>query len=438
VLIVNPQRGDRPGGPAFDNHAGEKLRRLQTLNDTTLSGLHVDDMFAELLERTRELLEVDTAAILLIDEEGKDLVATAATGLEEEVRAGVRIPIGEGFAGRVAEGAQPVTIDHVDHDTVINQILIDKQLKAMAGVPMLAPSRVIGVLHVGSLTSREFTEDDIELLHLIADRASLAAQARLSELDRAAALALQRSLLPTRPPTVDGLDIAARYIPGAQVGVGGDWYDLFPLPSGHVGIVIGDVAGNGLRAAVVMGRIRSALRAYALESNDPADVLTRLDRKIQVFEIDTMATAIYAVIDPSRTAMTLSVAGHLPPVLVGTTGTAKTLDLSTDLPLGAYPDAPRHTTTVGLPPGSTLLLYTDGLVERRDRPLPDGIRLLLNDAIPGSAEDLCSRVTTRLLPGEGPTDDVAVLAIHRADQPRTGNGKATRSRKRGHNELVAT
>lgn len=136
--------------------------------------------------------------------------------------------------------------------------------------------------------------------------------------------------------------------------------------------------------------------------------------------------------------MTLSVAGHLPPVLVKTTGTAETLDLPTDLPLGAYPDAPRHATTVGLPPGSTLLLYTDGLVERRDRPLPDGIRLLLNDAIPGRAEDLCSRVTTRLLPGEGPTDDVAVLTIHRADQPRAANGKATGARKRGREELVAT
>ena len=436
MLIVNPLRRNRPGQPASDNLAGEKLRRLQALNDATLSGLHVDDMFAELLERTRELLGVDTAAILLIDEEGKDLVATAATGLEEEVRAGVRIPIGEGFAGRVAAQAQPVTLDHVDHDTVINQILIDKHLKAMAGVPMLAPSRVIGVLHVGSLTSRKFTEDDIELLHLVADRASLAAQARLSELDRAAALALQRSLLPTRPPTVDGLDISARYIPGAQVGVGGDWYDLFPLPSRHVGTVIGDVAGNGLRAAVVMGRIRSALRAYALESNDPADVLTRLDRKIQVFEIDTMATAIYAVIDPSHTTMTISVAGHLPPVLIEATGNATALDIPTDLPLGAHPNAPRHTTTISLPPSSTLLLYTDGLIERRDRPLPDGIHLLLNDAIPGKAEDLCSHVTTQLLPADGPTDDVAVLAIHRTNQHRTA--KATGSRHRAHNELVAT
>ena len=392
----------------------EQLRRLQAVTDAALSGLQIEQVFAGLLDRTRELLAVDTATILLVDEAGKDLIATAALGLEEEVRVGVRIPIGEGFAGGVAAQARPVTIDRVDPDTVVNQILIDKHLTAMAGVPMFAADRVIGVLHVGSLTPREFTKEDLDLLRVVADRASLAAQSRLSQLDRSAALALQRSLLPTRPPAVDGLDVAARYIPGAQVGVGGDWYDLLPLPSGHVGVVIGDVAGNGLRAAVVMGRFRSALRAYALETNDPADVLTRLDRKIQLFERDAMATAVYAVIDPSHTTATVSVAGHLPPVLIEATGYAYTLDTPADPLLGAHPDAIRRTTTLQLPPDSTLLLYTDGLIERRDRPLDDGIHALLSNTIPGNAEALCSRIIARLIPDEGPSDDVAILAIHRA------------------------
>jgi len=391
----------------------EQLRRLQAVTDAALSGLQIEQVFAGLLDRTRELLAVDTATILLVDEAGKDLIATAALGLEEEVRVGVRIPIGEGFAGGVAAQARPVTIDRVDPDTVVNQILIDKHLTAMAGVPMFAADRVIGVLHVGSLTPREFTKEDLDLLRVVADRASLAAQSRLSQLDRSAALALQRSLLPTRPPAVDGLDVAARYIPGAQVGVGGDWYDLLPLPSGHVGVVIGDVAGNGLRAAVVMGRFRSALRAYALETNEPADVLTRLDRKIQVFERDAMATAVYAVIDPSHNTMTLSVAGHLPPVLIEATGHAYTLDTPADPLLGAQADAIRRTTTLQLPPGSTLLLYTDGLIERRERPLDDGIHALLSNTIPGNAEALCARIIARLIPDAGPSDDVAILAIHR-------------------------
>ena len=399
--------------PAARDAGSQKLRRIEAVTDAALSGLQLDDLLAELLERTRELLAVDTATILLVDDSGTDVVATASSGLEEEVRLAVRIPIGEGFAGRIAAEARPVTLDRVDASTVVSRAILEKHLTSMVGVPMLSPNRVIGVLHVGSIGPRTFTPDDVDLLRLVADRASLATQARLSQLDRAAALALQRSLLPARPPAVDGLEVAARYIPGARVGVGGDWYDLFRLPSGHVGVVIGDVAGSGLRAAVVMGRIRSALRAYALETTDPADVLTRLDRKIQIFEPDAMATAVYAVIDPERSGMTMSVAGHLPPVIVARSGEARSLSVPTDLPLGAHPGATRRVTTHPLEPGAALLLYTDGLVERRDRPLEDGIRALVDTAVAGTAEALCARVADRLLPHGGPTDDVAILAVRR-------------------------
>src|SRR5205814_7842158 len=136
---------------------------------------------------------------------------------------------------------------------------------------------------------------------------------------------------------------------GAGGGVGGDSYVLFALQAGHVGVVIGEVAGIGLRAAVVMGRIRSALWAYALETHDPADVLTRLDRKIQFFEPGAMATAAYGVIDPGRTTLTTSLVGHLPPVLIDADGTTRTLPAPPDLPLGAYPEARRRITTVPLP-----------------------------------------------------------------------------------------
>lgn len=405
----------RPADPG-----NERLRRIEAVTDAALSSLQLDDLLAELLERTRELLSVDTAAILLLDETTDELVATAARGLEEEVRQGIRVPVGSGFAGTVAAEARPILLDRVDRTTVVNQILIDKHLSSMAGVPMLTPDGVIGVLHVGSLEPRRFSGEDLDLLRLVADRAAMATQARLSQLDRAAALALQRSLLPARPPAVPGFEVAARYIPGTQVGVGGDWYDLFLLPSGHLGVVIGDVAGSGLRAAVVMGRIRSALRAYALETDDPADVLARLDRKVQLFEPNAMATVAYVVIDPSRTTMTLSLAGHFPPVLVDASGTAESLAIAADLPLGAMSGAPRRTHTLPLPSGSTLLLYTDGLIERRDRPLDEGMALLLENATDGTAERLCSQLARNLLPdGEAP-DDVALLALRMTD-----DGEAT-------------
>jgi sigma-B regulation protein RsbU (phosphoserine phosphatase) len=387
----------------------ERLRRLLAITDAALSQLGIEDLLTELTARTRELMAADTSAILLLDPSGRELVATAASGLEEEVRQGVRIPVGEGFAGRIAATGQPMVIDHVDRTTVVNQILIDEHLVVMAGVPITASGRVLGVLHVGSRRPRPFNQDDIDLLRLVADRAGLAAQARISRLERQTTIALQRSLLPARPPNIEGFEVAARYVPGAEVGVGGDWYDLFALPSGCVGVVIGDVAGNGLRAAVVMGRIRSALRAYALETDDPADVLTRLDRKVQLFEPGAMATVAYAVIDPARTTLCVSLAGHLPPLLLDGDG-AVMLAVPPDLPLGAYLGAPRRTTTVPLP--DALMFYTDGLVERRGRPLLQGIEDLVATLQPGTAEDLCTQATMVLHHGPA-SDDVAVIALRR-------------------------
>jgi len=391
--------------------AGETLRRLQAVTDAALSQLGLEDLLAELLERTRDLLHADTAAILMLDPTGEELVATAASGLEQEVRQGVRLPVGRGFAGRIAAEGTPYAIEHVDHTNVLNPILLAKRVASVLGVPMINRGDVVGVLHIGTLTPRQFTQHDIELLQLVADRASLATQARLSRLDRAATVALQHSLLPARPRAVPGLDIAARYVPGAEVGVGGDWYDLFALPSGHVGIVIGDVAGSGLHAAVVMGRIRSALRAYALETGDPAEVLTRLDRKVQHFELGAVATVLYAVLDPNRTTLTISNAGHLPPIIAQPDQPAHLLKIDPDLPLGAYDNADRHSTHTRLDVGGCLFLYTDGLVERRDRPLAEGITTLVTSLRCGSADTMCATAMAALLQDSSANDDIAVLAV---------------------------
>ena len=168
-----------------------------------------------LVERVREALQADTAAVLLLDRPSGQLVATAASGLEEEVQQGVRIPIGKGFAGRIAALAQPVVLNQVDHTKVVNPILLDKGIRSLMGAPLLADARVIGVLHVGTLTGRVFTREDMDLLQLAADRAALAVQAISDQIDRAAAGALQRSLLPSALPTLPGLDMAARYVPGS-------------------------------------------------------------------------------------------------------------------------------------------------------------------------------------------------------------------------------
>jgi signal transduction histidine kinase len=170
-----------------EGSTSERVRRLQSVTDAALAHLRLDDLLAALLDRTREILEVDTCAILLLDEETNELVARAALGIEEEVEQGVRVPVGGGFAGRIAAEKRPVILDDVDHAHVLNPILREKGIKSMLGVPLVVEGEVRGVLHVGSLHLRDFQKDEVELLQLVADRAALAIEhARLFEAERAA------------------------------------------------------------------------------------------------------------------------------------------------------------------------------------------------------------------------------------------------------------
>ena len=381
------------------------------MTDAALSHLGADDLLATLLRRVREILNADTAAVLLLDGSGRQLIAAAASGLEEEVSQGVRIPVGRGFAGRIAAERRPIILDHVDHGNVLNPILMDKGIRSLAGVPLLVHGAVLGVLHVGTVHDRVFTADDAVLLQLAADRAATAVQSLRSREDHAAAVALQRSLVPSALPGVRGAEIAARYVPGSG-HVGGDWYDAFVLPSGELGMVVGDVAGSGLSAAVIMGRIRSALRAYALEFPGPADVLRKLDRKMQYFEEgDVMATVSYAVLDTDSGQLAISSAGHLPPVIAAPGQRGAMAEIAVDPPIGVADVACRQVTTLDLAPGAVLCLFTDGLVERRDEPIDHGIARLCQTVTPGPPGDVCVSVMQALVGRQYPGDDIALLVL---------------------------
>jgi sigma-B regulation protein RsbU (phosphoserine phosphatase) len=389
-----------------------RLRDIQSITDVALSRLDDRDLLAELLDRTREVLQADTAAVLLLDFPSGQLIATAAAGLEEEVRQGVRIPVGHGFAGRIAAGHRPVVLDRVDHTTVLNPILWAKGIRSMMGVPMVAGGRVIGVLHVGSLTPRQFTSDDVEMLQLAGDRAAAAVQSMSAAADRAAAAALQRSLVPSALPAVAGAEMAARYVPGSG-GVGGDWYDVFTLPAGQVCVTVGDVAGSGLAAAVIMGRMRSTLRAYALETADPAEVLGRLDRKMQHFEPEALATVVYAVIEPELDRMHVALAGHFPPVIARPGQPAELADLRRGLMIGIAPQTRRPVSTVQIPPGALLCFYTDGLVERPGELIDEGLDRLCRAVTAQPPEMACAAVMGALVGSEPARDDIALLIIRR-------------------------
>lgn len=388
----------------------DRLRDIQSLTDATLSRLDEHDFLTELLDRVKGILQADTAAVLLLDFPAQQLIATAAAGLEDEVRQGVRIPVGQGFAGRIAAGQKPVILDRVDHTTVLNPILWEKGIRSMMGVPLVTGGRVIGVLHVGSLTPREFTGADVELLQLAADRAATAVQSIETQADRLAASALQRSLLPAALPVIPGAELAARYVPGSG-GVGGDWYDVFTLPSGQLGVVIGDVAGSGLPAAVIMGRMRSALRAYALEASDPAEVLDRLDRKMQHFEPGALATVLYAVIDPALDRMQVSLAGHFAPVIACPGRPAEPADVPLGLMIGIAPGERRRTGTVQIPTGTLACFYTDGLIERPGLPIDDGLTRLCRAVAAQPPEAACAAVMAALVGSEAPRDDITLLIM---------------------------
>lgn len=400
--------------PRDASTADDRLRQIESVTDVALAHLDVDDLLSELLERLQGLLEVDTAAVLLLDSSGEYLVATAAKGIEAEVRQGVRIPLGKGFAGRIAAHKEPVILDRVDHTTVFNPILRERKIRSLLGVPLLSGGKILGVLHVGTLGARRFTEHDVRLLEIVADRVAFATESRRAEVERAAARVLQRNLLPTRLPRVAGLEMAARYVAAEHGGIGGDWYDVFTLPSDCLCLVIGDVVGRGLEAAGVMGRLRSALRAHAFFCGDPAEVLSRLDQLVQHFDRPTMqATVQLAMVEPSLERMQLSSAGHLPPVLALPGQPAAFVDVRTDYPVGVPNSGRRRVTTVEMPLGAVICFYTDGLVERRGILLDVGLERLREAVAAAPVDCVLTNVMGQLIGNNPPGDDIAVLALRR-------------------------
>ena len=402
----------------------ERLERVQRVSDTALSHLSVDDLLEELLERVREILDADTAAVLLLDETRNELVARAAKGIEEEVERGVRIPVGKGFAGRIAATREPVALHKVDHTTVLNPILSQKGIRSLLGVPLLAHGDVVGVMHVGTKSKRRFTTDETELLQLVADRVALALHVRLSDRSRVVIEAFQRTFLPEVLPFLPGLRVATRYLPAATaVGVGGDWFDTFLLPGGDIVVVIGDVAGHGLPAASLMGKMRNALRAHALAGGTPVDILGRADEFHRHFGEGELVTLLVGVLTGDLRRFRYVSAGHPPPLVVGPGGAAFASDHAANPPLG-LPHAPSFVEEdVSMPPGTSILLYTDGLIERRNESLETGLERLRSTAeevfTGAELNDEITELLARTIDGPRPSDDVALMLLYRDATPST-------------------
>jgi PAS domain S-box-containing protein len=397
----------------------ETMGKLQSVTDVALRHLTLEDLLREVLVRIRETIEVDACGILLIggaDRRGKEAVASgAAITPEGRTEVGVRIPVARDVSRRIAGAGSVVAIEEVHDPLIVHPLLKDSGIVSLAAAPLAVEGRLHGVLQIASTTKRRFTNQDKGLLQLIADRAALAIEhARLYEREHGIVETLQRALLPTRLPQLPGLQVAARYLPGGMgADVGGDWYDVFPLSDGRIGVAIGDVAGHGLRAAALMGQLRNSLRAYAIEGHGPAAVVDRLNRLVRDLEQGWMATLLYMVLAPDESEICFANAGHMP-ALALEMGDARFIEVDRGPPLGVGQDGQYVEVVEKVQPGSTLIVYTDGLVEEPGVSLDVSLAAMASHALagPDDPDALCDHLVRHQV-GEGqPRDDVAFVAVH--------------------------
>jgi len=313
-----------------------------------------------------------------------------------------------------------------DHDPALRQTVAagdpthERLLESLAFtsalyVPLHSGMRTIGVLALAHRDpQRRFDPADHDLARELARRAAVALEnARAYDRERRVADSLQAAFLPPTLPRIPGLALDAVYSPGAaESSIGGDWYDAFQLADGRLVLSIGDVAGRGLRAAVVMGRVREAIRAFAIQELEPAGILAAVERVLRLSEGETMVTAVVALVDPRLKTLTFSNAGHPPPLLASGDGEVEMLELD-GIPLGIFDDVDHGTRTVALPDDAFLVFYTDGLIEL-ERDVVSGLgalRLAVSDCF--SANGRNAAAIFAAVTGERiASDDVAILTLN--------------------------
>ncbi|WP_371482415.1 SpoIIE family protein phosphatase [Kitasatospora sp. NBC_00315] len=318
---------------------------------------------------------------------------------------------------------------------------------AWAFLPLVASGRAIGVCLVSFDDDRELDADERTLLSTLGGLvAQSLARARLHDAEHELAAGLQRVMLPRTVPSIPGVSTAVRYLAaGSGLQIGGDWYDVVPLPGGHVGLVIGDVQGHDVHAAGIMGQLRIALRAYAAEGHPPAAVMARASRFLADLDTDHFATCTYAEVNVDYGVVYAVRAGHLDPVVRRVDGTTAVQPVAGGLPLGIAPDEEYRVTRFSLDPGETVLLCTDGLVESRTMDLDTGFARLCHalsgelrprhEGVRDPLEDLADRVASQSADSSEREDDIALLLL-RWDGPEGGLAAQQLRRRIGQADLA--
>ena len=296
------------------------------------------------------------------------------------------------------------------------RIALDLRLRSAIIVPLIAHERVLGVMTwVAAESERRYTEDDLAFAEDVARRAAVALDnAELHSETLAAAVRLQQAVLPATMPDIPDWDVASFYDPSGRTDVGGDFYDAITLVDGRLVLFVGDVMGRGVEAAAAMAQMRAAVRAYTAVDPDPASVLGKLDRMFAQFPTDQLVTLVYLVVDPARDELVVANAGHPAPVLLRADGTTEQLPDADGCPLGVLVQD-RVARTLPMRAGDTVLLFTDGLIERRDEDIDIGQKKVLH-ALPLLAQtDLGGALERLVVSLREPAldDDVAAIVARR-------------------------
>ena len=362
---------------------------------------------AESEERYRSLVEYAAEAIVVLDLDSGRLVD--ANPAAERLLGVSRARLGTGGQAHPAATAWLERARRGDSEA------FEWTFDGSGGEPALCEVRFHPLPAAGRHLARGTVIDITQLRKAQEAEAAIREQERALRQTRQVAETLQRSLLPDRLPDIPGIGLAVRYMPGsASLEVGGDWYDVLRMPSGAIGLAVGDVVGRGLRAAATMGQLRTALRAYAVDDSSPARLVQRLSALAPSLPEAEMATLVYAIYRPEAGMLTYMCAGHPPPLLVAPDGTARFLEEGRVTPLGL--PAPAVAEGVApVEPGSVLVFYTDGLIERRDAGLEDRMRMLAAAAgsVPGGDAEAVCQAILEAMTSDGPArDDLALLVVN--------------------------
>jgi PAS domain S-box-containing protein len=433
--VTSQREAEEMRGRLTDQLSAAALRtaRLQQATAMLAEALEVEQVVEVITEVGRTAIGALRSAVALLDDDKLGLRVVNRSGLAPTGPdgAGVRLTLDTpSVMTRAIATRRPVLIADPEElrsqfdsdpgaigDGAGKRMLDTGDEQAWVGLPLLAAGMPLGALRFSFGKPRTILEEERVFLEALAGQCALAVErAEMYEKEHTAAVTLQRSLLPGELPSVSGLALDARYLP-RSTDVGGDWYDVFRLPDRRLAVTVGDVMGKGLLAAAGMGRVRNALRALALTDPRPAAVLAGLDRLFAATELeDYVTTVTYLVIDPETGEGQAGNAGH-PPTLLLTPGAMPVLDgAEAGTPLGWA--SPRRQHAFRLPPGSTAVFYSDGLVENRMRGLDSGLDELVRIAA-GAPQDLMGApgrlmqyLLDNMLAGYEQDDDVTVLVMH--------------------------